>query len=314
MAGPFISSFGALGYAKESTFGTPVAASVYVPFEECSLEKDPGLQDIQVARNQRELTGYLMPTEQKLSGKVSFPLFAQMGMGLVVGAIGYDSAVSGAGPYVHNIQQQNTLLSFTLEENLGGLESIQYAGAVVDKFSLKGTTKTAAMVSLDVIAQKDTQITTTTPSYTTDQPFVLAGTTISILGSGNANVESFELTIDNMAEPHYTYSGERYPTFIVSKGRKIELKYTVSLQDMTLYGDLPAANSSSSPTSGQEVLTLVSGTDQCVITIPQMAITKLSQPMKVGEVIMQDITMQAWIGSNANTMTASITSGRSTVY
>jgi hypothetical protein len=461
MTGPYIGSFGVMGYAKEATLGTPVAAALYVPFSDTSLEKDPGLVEVKTARAQRELTTYVVPGEQKITGGLSFPLFSIMGMALVVGGIGYDRAVTGVAfaapisttlssdgttsddhihtvagftagqvikigttvdpeyfvvetstgptpftidlvgtlahdhasgvavvsgdvlnaavlaaattiytigawtpgqimqigtgataecravatcsagpgpytvtfttallyghaqydpvvrvvaPFMHDIQQQNALPSFTLESNLGGLESIQYAGCVVNKLTIKGTTKTEAQVTVDLICKADAQITPTVPSYSADQPFVLAGTTLDVFGSSDTAIESFELTVDNMVDPRYTYSGNRVPTYLPSKGRAVELKVTESLQAMTYYGDLPSATSTSAPTSGAETVTLVSGSDQVIFAMPQMAIMKLSQPIKVGETIVQDISLKAWLGALASSMTATIISSQNLPY
>jgi hypothetical protein len=385
MPAPFIASYGDLGYAKEVVFGTPVAAAFYVPFKSLAIDKDPGLFDIKLARQQRELTTYVMPGEQKIPGKTEFSLFSIMGMHLVVGALGVDqyqagstptnattlaapsvagattlsttltfsvndivmvdttvslkselrkvTIVSGAGPYTitldaplvnahasgaviaknlapftHNIVQQNTVQSFTLEQNLGGLQSIQYAGCVPGKISLKAATKEEVIATIDWVCQKDATFSPTVPTYSADQPFVLAGTTLSLMGSGDTAVESFGLDVDNVLEEHYTYSGQRYPTFIVAKGRTVAMKVTETLQNMTMYASLAAANSSSAPTAGVNTITCVSGTDQIVFTLPQVSLAKLSKPMKAGDVIMADIDFKAWLGTLANSLTAVITS------
>ena len=452
--GPYIGSYGALGYAKELTLGTPVAATGYVPFADVSLEKDPGMIAVKAARQQRELSVYYVPGEQKISGTLSFPLFAIMGMPLVVGAIGYDKYVTGsapltpttlagaaaapatsistaasfsasdvieidtgpqaetrtvttvtgegpytvnfsgglayshlvgatvaklatagtissaaaagagsvasalsvtegefvqigtagngnaevhqvlsdtadtitfaagetllyahssgdaivqvAAPFLHWIFQQNAVQSFTLEEDLGGLASIQWAGIVPSKLSIKGTTKTEAQVQLTCDGQSDTQIAPTTPSFSADQPFVLAGTQISALSAVDLAAESFELDVDNQTEPRWTYSGKRSPTYLPSKGRVVGFKMTRSLQDMSYYDALPSVTATTVVTDQVEAVYLVSGSDALLFSIPQGTTIKLSQPEKVGEVIMQDLSFQAFLGTNANSMTAAL--------
>ena len=382
---PYIASYGFLGYAKEVTLGTPVAAAFYVPYSDVDVDKDPGLIDIKLARQQRELTAYLMPGEQKTTGKIAFSLFSIMGMSLVIGAIGYDQYVTGStpanantlngatlvgattvtltsatgytigayiqidtgaskkaevrkitnvatntltldsaliyahadlavtntvvAPFTHAIAQQNAVQSFTLEENLGGLSSVQYAGCVPNKLTIKGTTKTEAQVEMDFVIQSDiAPFTATTPTYSADQPFVLAGTTLSLFGTPDASVESFQHDLDNMIDPRYTYSGKRYPTYFPSKGRQCDVKVTESLQALTYYNDLPSDTATSSPTSGANTITLNSGTDQIVLTWPQQAIRSLKQPMKVGETIIQDIGFRSWLGNLTSSMSATVIS------
>lgn len=382
MPAPYIGSYGALGYAKEVTFGTPVAAAKYFPFDQVSIDKDPGLFDIKLARQQRELTTYVGAGEQKITGKIDGSLFALMGMQLLVGAIGTDqyqvgssasnattlSAPTSAGatnvnltsatgytvggyiqldtattsnaevrkitavtanvvtvdsgltyghainapvysvsaPFSHAIAEANSLPSFTIEKNLGGLTSVQYAGAVIDKFTVKGATKNEVKVSLDVIAQKDAQISTTTPTYTSDSPFVLAGVTTSLMGSSDSYPESFQLDLANNIKALYTFSGERYPTFLTPTGRKVTMKITESLQSMTYYNDLAAANQLGTPPAGQNTITCNAGSDQVVFTLPQVSISKLSMPIKVGDVIMCDLEFEAWLGTNTNSLTATV--------
>ena len=314
MAGPYSGSYGFLGYALESTFGTFATPTDFVPFAQVAIEKEPGLIEVKAARGTRDIVYALPPGEQKITGAVSFPLFSQMGMGLVVGAIGHDTGVSATTPYTHTIAQQNAMESFTLERN-DGLSSIFYTGAMPGKLTIKGSTKTEAQVAVEFTCQSDaTSATASTPAYKTDQPFVLAGTTISLFSVADAAVESFELVVDNSPEAHYAYWGKRGPKYVPSMGRLITLKVTLSLQAATYYAHLPAETASGAPDAGVETLTLISGSDQMIITLPQMSITKYSRPMEVGKIVMEDITFQAWLGSGANTMSAVVVSPRSTVY
>ncbi len=314
MGAPYIGSYGFLGYALESTLGTQATITDWVPFADVSIEKDPGLIEVKAARGTRDIVYAVPPGEQKTTGPITFPLFSQMGMALVVGAIGHDSGVTATTPYTHTISQQNDMESFTLERN-DGLGSIFYVGAVPGKLTIKGSTKSEAEVTIDFTCQADsTTGTPSTPSYKTDQPFVLAGTTVALFGASEAAVESFELTVDNQLSPRYTFWGKRGPKYIPSQGRVIELKVTMSLQDATYYSHLPAIDASGAPDAGVETLTLVSGSDQMIINLPQMSIVKYSRPMKVGAVVMQDITFRAWLGSGSNTMSATVVSPRATTY
>lgn len=386
MPAPYVSNLGHIGYAKESAFGAALAATDYVPFEDESIEKDPGLVDSVLMRASRDVT-YKLPGEQKIAGGLSFPLFSVMGMGLVVGGIGSETAttgstptnattlaaasvagattisttatfavndivqvdsnasnkaecrkvtaVAGAGPFTltldsalvfahanaaavakvvapftHTIALANSLPSFTIEKNLGGLTALQYAGVVVDKFTIKGATNSPVQAALTLMAQKDAQIAPTTAVYTADLPITLAGVSATLFSAADANVETFELSLENGLEPHYTFSGQRYPTSFAPTTRKVSLKITEVLPAMTYYNNLPAANTTLTPPAGNGVLTLTAGADVVTITLPQLSEGKLGQAMKAGKAIMQDVTFDAWLGSQANVMSASVVNSR----
>ena len=383
MAPPYLSNLGFVGYAKEATLGTPLAAATYVPVLDVGIAKDPGLFDGLYVRQSRDVT-LKLPGEQKLTGPVNFALFSLMGMQLVVGAIGSETAttgstptnsttlaalsaagattisttatfsvndiiqvdsngsgkaecrkvtiVSGAGPYTitvdtpltfghangatvakvvapftHTIAEANVLPSFTIEKGLAGLTSLQYAGAVADKLGIKGTTKAEVQSTVSFVAQKDAQIASTTPSYTTEPPIILAGVAVTLFSASDTYVESFDLSLDNGVKPHYTYSGNRYPTLLPATTRKISLKVTEALQSMAYYNDLASATASGTPPTGNAVLTFTGGTgDVITITIPQLSMAKYSDPMTVGELILADFTLEAWLGSQANTLSMTV--------
>lgn len=385
---PRIGTYGALGYAKEATFGTPLAATTYVPFKDLDFSKDPGLKPIEMARQQRELTTYLAAGEQKITGKGTFSLFSVMGMALLVGGIGIDayqtgsapastttlSATANAGqnqivltsatgyavgnvvqvdtaaskiaelgkitaiatntltldrnltsqhlsgatvavvtsPYTHNIQEANTLSSFTLEENVGGAsQSVQYAGATVDKIVIKGATKNEVEATFDFLAQSDLLIPPTTAVFSADQPCVLAGINVSLLGAADANVESFEIDLQNNIKPQYTFSGKRYPTALPATGRKVWMKVTEAFQDYTYYNQLASATLAGNPPAGANTVTCNAGADTITFNFPQVSITKLGKPQKVGSVVMSDIEFMAWLGNQTSSFSMTVAN---TVY
>jgi hypothetical protein len=75
---------------------------------------------------------------------------------------------------------------------------------------------------------------------------------------------------------------------------------------MSYYDALPSVTATTVVTDQVEAVYLVSGSDALLFSIPQGTTIKLSQPEKVGEVIMQDLSFQAFLGTNANSMTAAL--------
>lgn len=81
----------ATGFSKESVFGTPVAATSYLPMMSNTLELDPGWFSPHVMQNNRALQIYNLYGEQKFTGAINGPLFPTMGIAFLLGSIGFDA-------------------------------------------------------------------------------------------------------------------------------------------------------------------------------------------------------------------------------
>lgn len=88
----------ATGFAKETVFGTPVAATSFLPMMSNTLELDPGWFSPHVMQANRALQIYNLYGEQKFTGAINGPLFPTMGVAFLLGAIGFDAQV-GYGVY-----------------------------------------------------------------------------------------------------------------------------------------------------------------------------------------------------------------------
>src|SRR5271154_3501370 len=129
MAGPgflFLEKIGAnsaTGVGKETTFGTPVVPDSFLPFQDNTMDVDPGLFSPAVMTGTRDLQVYALYGQEKDAGAIGAPLFPTNGVELLVYAIGSDVVTGGSpGPYTHTILQTNTLPSVTVEKNLGNFQ------------------------------------------------------------------------------------------------------------------------------------------------------------------------------------------------
>lgn len=83
----------ATGFAKETTFGTPVASTSFLPMMSNTLELDPGWFSPHVMQANRALQIYNLYGEQKFQGAINGPLFPTMGVAFLLGSIGFDNQV-----------------------------------------------------------------------------------------------------------------------------------------------------------------------------------------------------------------------------
>lgn len=84
-------SLSATGLAKETVFGTPVAANTFLPMTSNTMELDPGWFSPHVMQAMRDLQVYNMYGEYKFHGAIAGPLFPSNAMELLVASIGADA-------------------------------------------------------------------------------------------------------------------------------------------------------------------------------------------------------------------------------
>lgn len=287
-------SLSAVGFSKETTFGTPVTAANFLPSMSCTLEHDPGWFSPEVMANIRDLQLYNLTGEAKFTGNIEGPLFPSQGIGLLAGAIGTDTVTGTVAPYTHTLSTATLLPSFTIEKNIGGFESEQYAGCRIGKLTLKcAASNTPVEMTADVTGQSVTTLTTPTVVDTANElPFVFTSASLTVFSHLRAEATNVQLVLDNGLKETYTFSGENGPNFITPTSLKVNGSFDVvfsSLTDAT-YGDFTAMGNQ---TLGSLVLGFTVGTNSCTITLPQIVISKYTTPLKVGDVIVATVDFEA---------------------
>lgn len=84
------------GFAKETTFGTPVAANTFLPMTGNTMEEEPGWFSPHLMQNLRDYQIYNLQGEAKFTGAVTGPIFPSNAIELLVASIGAD-AIAGWG-------------------------------------------------------------------------------------------------------------------------------------------------------------------------------------------------------------------------
>ncbi|HEY8744819.1 MAG TPA: phage tail tube protein [Chloroflexota bacterium] len=194
--------------------------------------------------------------------------------------------------------------TLTLEKNLGGLASLQFAGAVVGKTALQLTSKGAAKVRYDVSALAESQIAGSVPTYGASAPLSLPNFAVSLFGAADNSVASFELDIDQTAKEFWTFNGGNLPALIVPVERTVTGKFTNIVQSMAYYNDMTAG------TTGAFVAMLTQGSSSIVFTLPRCVLTKLGVPLKIGTLLLYDAQFQATYADSAGySIEAQVTNG-----
>ena len=372
-------SLSATGLAKETTFGTAVAASTWLPMTSNTMEEEPGWFSPHTMQGMRDLQVFNLQGEAKYVGAVAGPIFPSNAMELLVASIGQDAAVgygvtgsAGSGsttlasnstagatsisvtsatgfstgqviqvdtnnvtssttsecrkistisgttltldqalvyahtsgatvagvvaPYTHTINQSNTLPSLTVEKNIGGYQSLQFAGCRVNKFDLKAAAgDTAAEMTADMIGQSVAILDNPTAiSITNEEPFVFTEASLSTFGDSRYEVSNTAISIDNGLKSTYTYSGNHGPSFItpvtLRASGTIDLVWD-SLDDST-YGDFTRMKNQ---TLGafQFSLTHPSSGGSITINLPQIVLSKYANDVKSEDVVLSSLSYEA---------------------
>lgn len=389
-------SLSATGLAKEAVFGTPVAATTFLPMSSNTMEEDPGYFSPTLMQGVRDKQIYNLYGEAKFNGAITGPIFPSNAMALLVASIGADNIagtgitgaagtgsttlsggltagtntftlasgtgfsvgqvmqvdVNGTGPtttaecrkiltltgatgtvdsnwsyshltgaavvgvvapYVHVIQQQNTLPSLTVEKNIGGFQSLQFAGCRVNKFDLKAPVGNAPVeMTADLMGQSVLPLNSPTAvNITNESPFVFTEAAVTIYGTARSEASNVTVSVENGVKETYTYSGSHGPSFLtpltLHTTGVIDVVFD-SLNDST-YGDFSRMVNG---TLGALDFTLTHPTSGGTIDIslPQIALSKFANDLKTDSVVMSSLTYEAsrpLSGVNQYTIKATIT-------
>lgn len=215
-------------------------------------------------------------------------------------------------PYTHTVSQQNSLPSLTVEKNIGGYQSLQFAGCRVNKWELKAPVgNTAPEMSADLMGQSVAVLDTPTGiTIANELPFVFAEASLTLASNARADASNLTATIENEVKDTYTYANQHGPSFLtpvhVHASGSIDVVYS-SLDNAT-YGDFARMQNG---TLGALQFSLVhpGGAGAATLNFPQVALSKYVNPLKADDVVMSTLTWEAsrpLAGSTQYTVAATI--------
>jgi hypothetical protein len=311
-------SLSATGLAKESSYGVAVAATTFLPMTGNTMQADPGWFSPPLMMNTRDKNVFNLYGEAKFEGTVDGPLFPSNAIELLVAAVGTD-AVTGSGPYVHTLSQANTLPSLTVEKNIGGYQSLQFAGCRVAKLSIKAPVGNEPVsMAADMQGQSVEILTSPTAvSVTNELPFVFAEAAVTLATHARADITNVTVDIDNGVKPTYTYSGSHGPSFLTPVTVAVSGTFDVvfsSLNDST-YGDFSTMEAGTLGALSVAFAHPGGSGYSVALSMPQVALTKVGEDLKLEDVVMSTI---AWTAtkqlSDGYTIGAVVTNGVVAAY
>lgn len=374
-------SLSATGIAKETTFGSAVTATTFLPMTGNQLELDPGLFSPKVMFGQRDVNTFPLYGQYKNAGSISGPLFPTNGMMLLAGAIGADAAagsgvtgsspttantlngstsagattvtltsatgytvgtyiqvdVNGSGPtttaevrkitivstntltldtaltyahttgaatakvvapFVHSITQATSLPSFTVEKNIGGTESLIFAGSKVGKYGLQVQNGNSEVsMSADLVAKSSAvQATPTAIAVTDESPWVFAEATASIWGTAATQVTSMDFSIENGLKETYTFNSSHNLQFLSPVTLAVTCKLDLVFHNLN-DADWGYWTRMQAPDEGALSLTLThpASAGAASITLARARIKSYGDAVKMDDIIMTSLNFDAYL-------------------
>lgn len=133
-------------------------------------------------------------------------------------------------PFTHTITQTEfSLPSFTIEKNLGGTESLTFAGSRIGKLDLKcQATNSEVAATFDIQSKSSSVLASPTAvSYTNEMPYVFAEAAVSLFGNAVNHATTAELTLSNTLKDTYTLNQSHNLQFLSPVARMVEVKTDV---------------------------------------------------------------------------------------
>lgn len=241
------SARGHIGLAKETDWGTPVAATKYLPFVSESLSL--AIEQLVSAAQKSiidEPASY--PGLKTIAGDIVLEVDPVTIGHLLQSALDDPtSALYDSGPlaYEHLFEPRQDdfsavcpVVPYTLEIYRDKGDAFQYAGGVVNTLNLSfGTGEKILRATAGIIAKSYLGITKTSPSYATVNPFTWEQAVIKIATVANNDLESFNFTLDNHLVGIPTLNNTSLISRIYRDGaRNVDIAMTVDFVDQTQFG------------------------------------------------------------------------------
>ncbi len=213
-------------------------------------------------------------------------------------------------PFTHTIRQANALSSFTVEKDMGGFDSLQFAGARINKFNISTQNgDTEATFSADLVAKSSAVLDSPSAiSIVSESPFVFAEATLTLFSDAVIQCTDFSMDIENGLVSTYTFNSSHNLQFLTPVTRRVSGKIDVvftSLDDADWGYYTKMINGS----SGALVFALThpASGGSITFTLPLVYLKLATDAVKMEDVIMTSLSYEAFLNlSTLQTISASV--------
>lgn len=270
MPNALLSALSKVGIALESTPGTAVPPTHYVPFksyksdDEYKMIADDGMRGV-LAKNFGLYQGVGV-AHLDYEGQF-YPDMPGYFLKCILGT----DTVTGTGPYVHTLGLNQTGMPPTLTVTDYQLASTrQFAYAVVEEVDIKWTSEGDVNYSTKLQSQTSTSVSTITPVYTNTPPIIGWQGAMTLNAASNINMVGGNMNLKRAIKPTYGSNNTQQFTRMNVGQLEVSGKLTFEVTDyteQTLYLN---------NTQGAAVITFTQGTNTLKLQMSQLAVDKSS--------------------------------------
>ncbi len=247
---------GWIGWAEESTFGTPVTAAKFLEIENESIkaERKNNVIPLLGHASQRRTVA----SKMSVSGSFRAPVLWEGVEQIIKHAMG---SVSTSGPsgglYTHTFSLASALpTGLTVEVNrddaaISGSAAFQYAGCKINKLTLSQEMEQPLMMEVEILGKDRALIAATSKTFPTYDAIDYAQVTIAQIDPGGGSefalpLKNLKITIDNALYDDQFRLGS-YTRSGISRGgqRKVTVEAEIEFESLTAfnyYKDLTTDN------------------------------------------------------------------------
>lgn len=223
-----------LGLAKESSFGTAVNPTYYVPFSDVKPEdvidaiKDQGIRGA-MALTYNVIQGVKHST-MDVGGEVYPDNF-----GLMLLAIMGKDTVTGSGTYTHDFQLSRTAQPPSLTHSYyDGTNVRQFSGHIAEELDIKWASNAALEFNLKTQGKSSTILgSSLTPSPTVVLPFSGWQFSATLGGVANLNMVGFDIALKRKLYVQHAANNSQDPSAVIAGGLEVTGKATFDKADDT---------------------------------------------------------------------------------
>lgn len=233
---PHSSNLSFLGIAKESTLGTPVASTAYIPIDK------PTPKDSLTLLQDKGLRGSMVEVYNEISGPkhstfdFGGDVFPDTIPWMLAGVLGDLSTTGASAPYTHALAVLNSAdgqpKSYTLTDYYA-TGTRQYAGAKFSELAFKFNGDSMLTYSAKATAFASVTASLPTPSFTSIPPIAAWTGAVQIGGTPVTNVLDGEVTIKRPVTVIQPVAGSQNPGNLWSGPVSVDGKMTLVMEDDT---------------------------------------------------------------------------------
>lgn len=258
-----------VGVAKETTWGTGVAPTTYIPVSSISADALAKSVVDDAIRGHMTKDFLVIRTTKHAELTIDTNFYANP-LGLFFYSLFGGLTTTGVSPYNHVFKVNSSPPALTVQDYDGEQER-QYAGGVVSEITVKGDAENLVTVSIKMVSKFGSDAANSTATILLDTPLTGWGSALTIGGSANAKLFGWEFTFKREVKPIFAASNSQDPTKI-NRGRfECTGKLTFDVADGTEFDNF---------TTGTNVLIAVtlngSASNAALITLTSAHIEKAS--------------------------------------